>query len=157
MRSSEASFTVCSDTSSNPLGRRMPVTMLETVGRKTGQPRRTAVGGRVVDNQFWMVSEHGEHSHYVLNIQANPRVRVRIGGKWRAGRAHLLPADDPVARLSELPGMNSAVVRMMGTDLLTIRVDWTDRWLRGLRERAHTSVFRPRGSPADRHARGMGG
>jgi deazaflavin-dependent oxidoreductase (nitroreductase family) len=47
----------------NPIGRRAPLTQLETVGRKSGQPRRTAIGGRVIGNQFWMVSEHGEHSH----------------------------------------------------------------------------------------------
>jgi deazaflavin-dependent oxidoreductase (nitroreductase family) len=108
----------------NPLGRKLPVTMLETTGRKSGQPRHTAVGGRVVDDQFWMVSEHGEHSHYVLNIKADPRVRLRIGGQWRTGTAHLLPDDDPVARLSRLPGMNSAVVKLMGSELLTVRVDF---------------------------------
>jgi deazaflavin-dependent oxidoreductase (nitroreductase family) len=107
----------------NPVGRKLPVTMLETIGRKSGQPRHTAVGGRVVDNQFWMVSEHGGHSHYVLNIKANPQVRVRIGGRWRTGTAHLLPDDDAVARLSQLPSMNSAVVKLMGSDLLTVRVD----------------------------------
>ncbi len=107
----------------NPVGRRLPVTMIETTGRKSGQPRRTAVGGRVIDNQFWMVSEHGEHSHYVHNIKADPRVRVRVHGRWRSGTAHLLPDDDPVARLRELPQMNSAVVKLMGTDLLTVRVD----------------------------------
>ncbi|GAB5899962.1 nitroreductase family deazaflavin-dependent oxidoreductase [Mycolicibacterium mageritense] len=107
----------------NPIGRQLPVTMLETTGRKSGQPRHTAVGGRVVDNQFWMVSEHGDRSHYVLNIKANPAVRVRINGKWRTGVAHLLPDDDPVARLKELPALNSAVVRTVGSDLLTIRVD----------------------------------
>ena len=107
----------------NPIGRRLPVTLLETTGRKTGQPRRTAVGGRVVDNQFWMVSEHGGHSHYVLNIKADPAVRVRIHGRWRSGTAHLLPDDDPVARLRLLPGLNSSVVRAMGSELLTIRID----------------------------------
>ncbi|HEV7419482.1 MAG TPA: nitroreductase/quinone reductase family protein [Mycobacterium sp.] len=107
----------------NPVGRKLPVTMLETTGRKTRQPRHTAVGGRVVDDQFWMVSEHGDHSHYVLNIKADPRVRVRIGGHWRAGTAHLLPDDDPVARLKLLPGLNSAAVKLMGTELLTVRVD----------------------------------
>ena len=107
----------------NPIGRRLPVTMLETTGRKTGQPRRTVVGGRVIKNKFWMVSEHGEHSDYVLNIKANPRVSVRIRGRWRTGTAHLLPDDDPIARLSQLPELNSAAVRMMGSDLLTIRVD----------------------------------
>jgi deazaflavin-dependent oxidoreductase (nitroreductase family) len=107
----------------NPVGRNLPVTMLETVGRKSGQPRRTAIGGRMVDNQFWLVSEHGEHSDYVRNIKANPAVRVRIGGRWRSGTAHLLPDDDPLQRLGDLPRLNSAVVRLMGTDLLTIRVD----------------------------------
>ncbi|WP_044505949.1 nitroreductase/quinone reductase family protein, partial [Mycobacterium simiae] len=75
------------------------------------------------DNQFWMVSEHGDHSDYVRNIKANPSVRVRVGGRWRNGIAHLLPDDDPVARLGHLPKLNSAVVRMMGSNLLTIRVD----------------------------------
>jgi deazaflavin-dependent oxidoreductase (nitroreductase family) len=107
----------------NPIGRQLPVTMLETTGRKSGQPRHTAVGGKVIDNQFWMVSEHGEHSDYVHNIRANPAVRVRIGGQWRNGTAHLLPDDDPRQRLRSLPRLNSAGVITMGTDLLTIRVD----------------------------------
>lgn len=107
----------------NPIGRQLPVTLLETVGRKSGQPRHTAIGGRVIGHQFWMVSEHGEHSDYVLNIKANPAVRLRINGTWRTGTAHLLPDDDPVARLKELPTFNSAVVRATGSDLLTIRID----------------------------------
>jgi deazaflavin-dependent oxidoreductase (nitroreductase family) len=107
----------------NPLGRQLPVTMLETTGRKSGQPRRTAVGGRVVGNQFWMVSEHGDHSDYVRNIKADPAVRVRLGGQWRNGTAHLLPDDDAARRLGNLPRLNSAMVRLMGSDLLTVRVD----------------------------------
>lgn len=107
----------------NPIGRRLPLTMLETVGRKSGQPRRTAVGGRVVDSQFWMVSEHGKHSDYVRNISANSAVRMRIGGRWRTGTAHLLPDDDPIARLDQLPGLNSTLVRAAGSELLTVRVD----------------------------------
>jgi len=107
----------------NPVGRRSPMTMLETTGRRSGEPRRTAIGGRLIGNEFWMVSEHGEHSHYVLNIKANPAVRVRIHGPWRSGTAHLLPDDDANERLRRLPGLNSALVRLMGSDLLTIRVD----------------------------------
>ncbi|CDM76818.1 nitroreductase/quinone reductase family protein [Mycobacterium marinum] len=107
----------------NPIGRQLPVTMLETIGRKSGQPRHTAVGGKLVDNQFWMVSEHGEHSDYVRNIKANPAVRVRLDGEWRSGTAHLLPDDDPLRRLGNLPRLNSAVVRAIGSELLSIRVD----------------------------------
>lgn len=108
----------------NPLARRMPgQTLLETTGRKSGEPRRTPIGGRRTGNEFWFVSEYGERSQYVRNIKADPRVRVRIRGRWHAGTAHLLPDDDPAARLRALPRMNSAVVRAFGGGLLTVRVD----------------------------------
>ncbi len=111
----------------NPLSRRLPFqTLLETTGRKSGQPRRTPLGGSRVGDEFWIVSEYGEKSQYVRNIQANPRVRVRIKGRWHTGTAHLLPDDDPIARLRTLPRANSTAVRLVGTDLLTVRVDLED-------------------------------
>jgi deazaflavin-dependent oxidoreductase (nitroreductase family) len=101
-------------------------TLLETTGRKSGEPRRTPVGGSRVGDQFWFVSEFGEKSQYVKNIHANPNVRVRLGGRWHNGTAHLVPDDDPHARLRDLPQFNSFGVRTFGTNLLTIRVDLTD-------------------------------
>src|SRR5690606_41881891 len=83
----------------NPLLRRLPFqTVLETTGRVSGLPRLTPVGGRRIGDSFWLVSEFGERSQYVRNIKANPRVRLRIRGRWYAGTAHLRPGDDPVAR-----------------------------------------------------------
>jgi deazaflavin-dependent oxidoreductase (nitroreductase family) len=111
----------------NPLMRRNPMqTLLETTGRKSGEPRRTPLGGSRVGDQFWFVSEFGDKSQYVKNIQANPQVRVRLNGKWHSGTAHLVPDDDPHARLQSLPQFNSFAVRTFGTNLLTIRVDLTD-------------------------------
>ena len=108
----------------NPVMRRMPTqTLLETTGRKSGEPRRTPLGGKLVADQFWFVSEFGEQSQYIRNIKADPRVRVRLRGKWRDGIAHLLPDDDPHARLREQSHLNSFGVRTFGTDLLTVRVD----------------------------------
>ncbi|MFI6936631.1 nitroreductase/quinone reductase family protein [Streptomyces sp. NPDC050287] len=108
----------------NPIMRRIPLqTVLETTGRTSGLPRRTPVGGRRVGDSFWLVSEFGERSQYVRNIKADPRVRVRIRGRWHTGAAHLLPDDDPVARLRRLPRSNSTAVRVFGTNLLTVRVD----------------------------------
>ncbi|WP_329135354.1 nitroreductase/quinone reductase family protein [Streptomyces sp. NBC_00670] len=108
----------------NPLSRRMPgQVLLETTGRVSGLPRRTPVGGRRVGDAFWLVSEFGERSQYVRNILADPRVRVRLRGRWHTGTAHPLPDDDPVARLRTLPRGNSGVVRALGTNLLTVRVD----------------------------------
>ncbi|MBX9395029.1 nitroreductase family deazaflavin-dependent oxidoreductase [Streptomyces sp. TRM72054] len=111
----------------NPVLRRIPLqTLLETTGRVSGLPRRTPVGGRRVGDSFWLVSEFGDRSQYVRNIRANPRVRVRLGGRWYEGTAHLLPDDDPKARLRALPRMNSTAVRAIGTNLLTVRVDLAD-------------------------------
>ena len=108
----------------NPVMRAVPIqTLLETIGRKSGQPRRTPIGGRLDGNEFWLVSEFGDRSQYVRNIAANPKVRVRVRGRWHSGTANLLPDDDARARLAELPRMNSAAVRAMGDNLLTIRVD----------------------------------
>jgi deazaflavin-dependent oxidoreductase (nitroreductase family) len=111
----------------NPLMRLRPSqTLLETTGRKSGQPRRTPLGGRRIGDQFWFVSEFGEKSQYVRNIKANPNVRLRLHGRWHNGVAHLVPDDDPHERLRSLPQFNSLGVRTFGTNLLTIRVDLTD-------------------------------
>ncbi len=108
----------------NPLSRRMPAQqLLETTGRVSGLPRVVPIGGRCIGNEFWFVSEFGDRSDYVRNIRADNRVRVRLHGEWHSGTAHLVPEDDAVRRLSSLPRGNSAVVRVMGTDLLSVRVD----------------------------------
>ena len=111
----------------NPVLSRLPFqTLLETTGRVSGLPRRTPVGGRRVGDAFWFVSEFGDKSQYVRNLRADPRVRVRINGTWHPGTAHPLPEDDARARLKSLPRYNSAAVRALGNDLLTVRVDLSD-------------------------------
>ncbi|UQS23088.1 nitroreductase family deazaflavin-dependent oxidoreductase [Amycolatopsis thermalba] len=108
----------------NPLAKRLPgQVVLETIGRRTGQPRHTPVGGKVVDGAFWFVSGDGRRASYIRNIEANPKVRVRLGRVWRTGTAHLLPGDDPHERLKKLPAGNSMIVRRLGIALLTVRVD----------------------------------
>src|SRR5215471_7112939 len=66
--------------------------LLETVGRKTGKPRRTPVGDGRVGAQFWLVAEQGMQAGYVRNIAANRRVRVKLREGWRSrwhtGTAH---------------------------------------------------------------------
>ena len=112
------------------LGIRPPGTaLLETTGRKSGKTRRNPVTDGLDDDTFWIVAEHGPHAGYVRNIEANPRVRVLVAGRWRTGTAHLMQDDDPRQRLSYIASqrprsrMNAATVRLMGTELLTIRVD----------------------------------
>ena len=100
--------------------------LLETRGRKSGQLRTNPVGnGLSKDGRtFWIVAEHGTRASYVRNIQADPNVRVRVRRRWHEGTATLLPDDDPHARLKAIGRpINGAMVRMAGTDLLTVRID----------------------------------
>ena len=101
------------------------VALLETTGRKSGEPRRTPVsnGFEPATNTFWIVAEMGRHAAYVRNIEADPRVRIRVRGRWRSGIAHLLDEDDPRVRLRSISRLNASGVRALGTDLLVVRVD----------------------------------
>jgi deazaflavin-dependent oxidoreductase (nitroreductase family) len=100
------------------------VVILETRGRKSGQPRRIPVGKAISGDTLWVVAEHGRKAAYVKNIEADPHVRVRVGRRWRSGAAHVLYDDDWRARQRQLPNkVNSAVVRLIGTEHLTIRID----------------------------------
>ena len=93
-------------------------------GARSGQARRTPVGNGLDGDTFWIVAEHGRRAAYVRNIVADPRVRVNVRGRWRAGTAHLMPEDDPRERQRKIGlRFNAAVVRAMGTELLTVRVD----------------------------------
>ena len=94
---------------------------------------RTPVGDGRVDNQFWIVAEHGMKAGYVRNIASNPRVRLKLRhgllARWQNGTAQLLPEDDPRERqrwlATQLPSSaaNASVVRLLGTQLLTVRID----------------------------------
>jgi len=116
----------------NPVVRRllesgwMPRThaLLETTGRRSGMPRRVPIGNGLRGDVFWIVTEHGYQADYVKNIQANPRVRVKVGRKWRDGTAHVLPDDDVRTRMKELRRpVNDVFVRAAGSDLMTVRID----------------------------------
>jgi deazaflavin-dependent oxidoreductase (nitroreductase family) len=97
--------------------------ILETTGRRTGQLRRTPVGAAREGDVVWIVAEHGRRAAYVRNIEADPRVRIRLGPRWRSGVASVVPDDDPRARLRSMRRLNATAVRAMGSELLTVRID----------------------------------
>jgi deazaflavin-dependent oxidoreductase (nitroreductase family) len=95
--------------------------ILETTGRRSGQLRRTPVGPAVEGNVVWIVAEHGRRAGYVRNLEANSHVRIRLGRRWRSGTARVVPDDD--VRQRTRGRLNGLVVRVMGSDLLTVRID----------------------------------
>jgi len=102
--------------------------LLETTGRKTGEPRITPVTNALDGDVFWIVTEHGHRANYVRNIEANPQVRVNAGGGWRFGVARIVD-EDPEQRLQQIVSLNpkarpsAQIVRRTGTEHLVIRFE----------------------------------
>src|SRR3954453_1135360 len=106
--------------------------LLETVGRRTGLPRRTPVCDGRDGETFWLVAQRGRDADWVRNIEVNPRVRIRLSGlgaRWRTGTAQILDEDDPQERRRIL-GRGHPARRLcsrtsaaMTTSPLTVRID----------------------------------
>jgi deazaflavin-dependent oxidoreductase (nitroreductase family) len=106
--------------------------LLETTGRRSGVRRRTPVCDGLEGETFWLIAQHGHDADWVRNIEANPRVRVRLSGPgavWRAGTAHVLDDDDPRERVRVLSRAGLprrlclSTSRALSTRPLTVRVD----------------------------------
>lgn len=114
---------------------RLPIpgdALLETTGRRTGLRRRTPVCDGLEGDTFWLIAQSGRDADWVRNIEADPRVRVKLSGplaNWRTGTACILDDDDPRERQRILSQANVARRLCMSTSRalhaspLTIRVD----------------------------------
>ena len=101
--------------------------LLETTGKRTGKRRRTVVGMQIDGPTGWVVAEHGRRAGYVVNLEADPQVRVRVGRRWRPARAVVVAGDDAEARLDGFGRRaHASAVRRFGTELTTIRCDFVD-------------------------------
>lgn len=97
--------------------------VVETIGRRSGRPRRTPVGGRRTGSVFWLVAGIGRRTNYVRNIEADPRVRVKTLGRWWTGTAVLCPDDHAVRRAFRVSPVNGLFLWIAGGDHLSIRID----------------------------------
>lgn len=102
---------------------------LETVGRKTGEPRRVPLAGRADDTGVWVISQHGRRAGWAYNIAANPKVRVRINNQWRTGTATFEPDDDVRARARSFGGQGklsqsatALTMRAMESDPISVYI-----------------------------------
>lgn len=100
--------------------------LLETRGRRTGKRRVNVVGMHTDGAAAWIVAEQGRHAGYVRNLEAHPEVRVRVGRRWRRARAQVVAGDDADKRLDTFGHRSHvAAVRRFGTDLTSVRLDFT--------------------------------
>ena len=97
--------------------------ILETIGRKSGVRRQIPISPGLAGDIFWIAAHHGREAAYVRNLEANPRVRVKVEGGWRTGTATIMPEEDALGRLRSVAPRNATAAKLLGTDLLAIRVD----------------------------------
>ncbi len=105
------------------------VVELETVGRKSGEPRRVPLAGRIDGNDLWVISQHGRRAGWAYNIAANPNIRVRVNNQWRTGTATFEPDDDVRARARSFGGTGkfsrsatALTMRAMESDPISVRI-----------------------------------
>jgi deazaflavin-dependent oxidoreductase (nitroreductase family) len=111
--------------------------LLETTGRLTGQARLTPICDGLDGEIFCWSPIAGGRADWVRNIQADPRVRVKIrtgsDDGWWAGMTSILDDDDRRER-QRLMGQADLMRRLcmrasaaMGTSPLTVRIDLDSR------------------------------
>lgn len=111
----------------NPLARSLAGTLpfwvvLETRGRRSGIPRQTPLARGPIDGDVaWLICVHGRHSAYAKNIEADPRVRLKTGRRWREGVASLHRYDPQIASRFSLYARLGPT--SLGIDPLLVRVD----------------------------------
>jgi deazaflavin-dependent oxidoreductase (nitroreductase family) len=123
----------------NPIARRLAGiapwwVVLETTGRRSGRPRQVPLARGPVDgNVAWLIAVHGEHSAFARNVVAEPRVRLKLRGRWREGTARLEPLDE------EIVGRFNVYARMgppaVGIEPRLVRVELDERCERTRRRR----------------------
>jgi len=95
--------------------------VLETHGRRSGLPRRVPLAKGPVDGDLaWLISVHGKQAGFARNIAANPRVRLKLAGRWREGTAGIVPIDETV--LSRFNGYARTGPRVFGIEPKLVRV-----------------------------------
>jgi deazaflavin-dependent oxidoreductase (nitroreductase family) len=63
---------------------------LTTTGWKTGRPHEIEIWFTELDGRYYIISEMGERSHWVRNLQRDPRVSFKVGRREAAGMARVV-------------------------------------------------------------------
>jgi deazaflavin-dependent oxidoreductase (nitroreductase family) len=74
---------------------------LQTVGRTSGRPRTIELWFATDGERIYLLAGGRDRAHWVRNLRADPRVRVRIGGRTFGGQARVIEGDEgrePLAR-----------------------------------------------------------
>ncbi len=78
----------------------IPLLILTTEGRRSGQARHVVVEYRRHGSKFYIVSGWGKNTDWYKNVLQNPRVTIQLGSEVLDAKA--IPVDNPPEALSAL-------------------------------------------------------
>ena len=95
------------------------VLLLTTTGRRTGLQRVTPLQYEVIDGVYHIGAVFGTKSDWVRNIQADPRVQVRVKNKFFHGHAEIHTDPEDIAdfiqyRMSKHPQLIGLIMKLDG-------------------------------------------
>ncbi|MBI3361904.1 MAG: nitroreductase family deazaflavin-dependent oxidoreductase [Chloroflexi bacterium] len=90
--------------------------LLTTTGRKSGLPRTTPLQYEEIDGAIYVASARGAQADWFRNVEANPRVRVRVKSCQFDGTAQAITDPSRIADFLELrlrrhPKMIGAILK----------------------------------------------
>ena len=102
--------------------------LLTTIGRKSHKPRVTPLQYEEINGRIYLGVALGQKADWFRNIQANPRVEVRVKSRHFSGLADTITdakqiADFLEVRLSRHPRMIGAMLRAEGMQIPPERCD----------------------------------
>lgn len=104
------------------------VLLLTTTGRKSGRRRVTPLQYEEIEGRIFLAAACGRKSDWIRNIQANPRVELRIKSRQLSGLAKIVDDSEEIAnfleiRLERHPAMIGAMLRSDGVPIPPERAD----------------------------------
>ena len=104
------------------------VLLLTTIGRKSHKPRVTPLQYEEIDGKIYLGAALGQKADWFRNIQANPKVQVRVKSRRFSGYAGPIIDRKQIAdfleiRLSRHPSMIGAMLHAEGIKIPPKRCD----------------------------------
>jgi deazaflavin-dependent oxidoreductase (nitroreductase family) len=104
------------------------ILLLTTIGRKSGKPRVTPLQYEEIDGKIYLGAAIGQKADWFRNIQANPKVEVRVKSRRFSGLAEAITDTKQIAdflevRLRRHPRMIGAMLRAEGMRMPPERSD----------------------------------
>ena len=97
--------------------------LLETQGRRSAKARLTPLARGPIDaDGVWLNSVHGRHALWVRNVEAKPRVRIKLSGRWNEGKATIHDYDPAIVQRFNRYARTGP--ETLGIDPILVRVEF---------------------------------